>query len=508
MDALLCTTQRDLDTIGIKYLHYYLLAQGYDSGLLYLPEYDSRDSNKLKNIRRFIDKARPKLIGISLMSTEYNNVRHLTEYIKENFRSLPVIWGGIHPTIAPEMCLENADYVCIGEGERTLSELTGAIVKGRDEDIPGIKNLCYRRDGRIIKNDLHQLLDNLDGLPLCEQVARSGYIQHRGHIVPLSRDAFRKYARYSGTVYSIITSRGCPFSCTYCCNNVLSRLYHGNRTRRRSAANVISELRQAVADNPRIEYVNFQDDCFLSCTGEYLEDLCKAYKKEVRRPFIIRSVPVNINREKMEYLKSAGLGWISVGLQSGSDRVCGDIYHRRFLKKDFLNAARLIKEYDVAAFYDVILDNPFEKDDDRIETISALIELPKPYYMQFFSLSLYLGTELYERALRECPEYIGNYLEKNYQSYKKTVLNDMTRIAAFGDASKMKGLIGLYRENPDSLRFRFSLFIMGLLSKILLEPLAYLRVIALSQGGSYFRAFKVLRFYFKEGLSLYLKQFQ
>lgn len=507
MDVLIITTQNNLDTIGVKYLHNYLLEQGYDSCLLYLPAYDIRDDIKLEHIQRFISKNSPKLIGMSLMSTEYNDIRHLTRYLKENFKLLPIIWGGIHPTIAPEICLEYADYVCIGEGEIMFSELIGSIVNNRHREIPFIKNLCYKHNGQIKKNDLYPLFDKLDELPLCAPISKNSYIQYHKDILCLDQNIYRKYARYSGIVYSIITSRGCPFSCTYCCNNYISHLYSDKRVRRRSVVSVISELKKAISDTPYIQYVNFQDDCFLSCSSEYLRGFCEVYKKEIDKPFIIRSVPIFITKEKMEYLKSAGLGWISVGLQSGSDYVCKEIYDRKFLKADFLKAANLIKEYNVAAFYDVILDNPFESDDDRIKTIFALIETPKPYYTQFFSLSLYPGTELHERALRECPEHIENYLEKKYQSYKKTLLNDMMRIATFVDETKMKKLVNLFKDNSASFSFKFNFFFLSLFSKMIFEPLAYFRVIALSQGGSYWRALKILRFYLKEGLGRYFKQF-
>ncbi len=507
MDTLLITAQKDLDTIGLKFLHYYLLGQGYDSSLLYLPTYEPGDDIKLKNIHRFIAANRPKLIGISLMSTEYNHVRHLTKYLKDSFQSLPIVWGGIHPTIAPEMCLEYADYACVGEGEKTLTELTDAVVNSRNRDISLIKNLCYKDNGRIKKNNLYPLLDNLDEVPFYDHIPKKAYIQHNKEILSLDRNLYKKYARYEGTVYSVMTSRGCPFSCTYCCNNLISRLYGSKKVRKRSIANVISELKLAAQDNPWIEYINFQDDCFCASSNEYMRAFCESYKKEIHKSFIIRSIPSYITQQKLGYLKSAGLGWISLGLQSGSDYVCKEIYQRKSLKAEFLAAAKLIKKYNVAAFYDVILDSPFETDDDRIDTISTLAEIPKPYYTEFFSLSLYIGTELYEKALKECPGYMENYMEKDYLSYKKTLLNDMTRIATFVGEKKINKLIRIYRENPSSFSFRLNVRVFKLLSAIFFEPLTYLQLIKLSQGGSYLKTLKVLRFYFKLGLRRYLKQF-
>jgi radical SAM superfamily enzyme YgiQ (UPF0313 family) len=508
MDVLLISIQKDLDTIGIKYLHYYLLKHNYNSSLLFLPNYDPNNDNKLKHIRKFVIENSPKLIGISLISLEYNNARHLTKYLKDNFKLLPIVWGGIHPTIAPEMCLEYADYVCIGEGERTLLNLTHAIVNNGGNNLAQVKNLCYKKNDHIKRNELYPLLDNLDEIPSYDHIPINSYIQNHEVILPIDKNIFRKFTRYSGTTYSIMSSRGCPFSCTYCCNNFISRLYNSRKVRRRSIKNIISELAKAISDNPYIEYINFQDDCFLACSNEYLNEFCESYKKEISMPFIARSIPIYINREKIQSLKSAGLAWISLGLQSGSDHVCKEIYKRKSFKADFLKAAKIIKDYNIAAYYDVILDNPFESEEDKIETIKTLAETPKPYYTQFFSLSLYFGTELYERAQKECPERIENSLEKDYWLYKKNVLNDMIRIATFIDGTKIKRIVHLYKKNPESLRFRGKLFILKLMSSLLLEPLTYFQVIKLSQRGSYIRTLRVLRYYFDEGIMRYIIQFK
>jgi len=150
MNILLISIQNDLDIIGLKYLHYYLLKNGYNSFLLYLPNFNSSDDNVFKNISKFVLEIDPIFIGISLISTEYYNARDLTIYLKNNFKSIPVIWGGVHPTISPEMCLDYADYVCIGEGERTILDLANAV--NNNESVKTINNLCYIENDQIKKN--------------------------------------------------------------------------------------------------------------------------------------------------------------------------------------------------------------------------------------------------------------------------------------------------------------------------------------------------------------------
>ena len=84
--------------------------------------------------------------------------------------------------------------------------------------------------------------------------------------------------------------------------------------------------------------------------------------------------------------------WVSFGfgsgLASGSDRVCREVYNRKLLRKDFLEATRLVKEFRLVGLYDVILDNPFETHSEKMETVRALMEIPKPFLAEFFSLTL------------------------------------------------------------------------------------------------------------------------
>ncbi|MBC8495687.1 cobalamin B12-binding domain-containing protein [archaeon] len=505
ISVLLISLQRDLDIIGLKTLHYCLLKKGYDSVLLHLPNFNPNNNNALKQIGKFVLEISPKLIGISLMTVEYFNSRDLTKYLKNNFESIPIIWGGIHPTISPAMCLDDADYVCIGEGERTILDLANAI--NNDENVNNINNLGHIQNGKVKKNILYPLIENLDEIPSYDHIPINSFIQGKnGFIVPIDKKKFKKYARYRGTTYSIMSSRGCPFSCTYCCNNFISHLYQTKKIRRRSIKDIIFELEKTVNEYSEIEYINFQDDCFLACSDTYLKEFCEIYKGKIKKPFIIRAIPIYITPNKIKYLKDAGLAWINLGLQSGSDRVCNDIYKRKSLKADFLKAARIIKKFNIAAFYDIILDNPFENEEDRLATVQTLIETPKPFYTQFFSLTCYLGTEIYEKVKKELPEKIEDSLRKDYLSYKKNILNDLTRLAAFLNAEHMNKIVYFYKQNPRTFKFKISLFIAKLLTLIIYEPFTYWQVIKLSQQGSYLKTLRVLPNYVKEGLMRYLNQ--
>ncbi len=167
----------------------------------------------------------------------------------------------------------------------------------------------------------------------------------------------------------------------------------------------------------------------------------------------------------------------------------------------------IIKNQELAAFYDVILDNPFETDKDLIDTVLTLMETPKPYYTQYFSLSFYPGTELRKRALEDGLIEGDEYQSKDNLLYNKTSINNLVRLATFIPSTWMKLLLTLFRRNPISLWFKLNVFVARLFAIALAEPITYLKVIRLSQRKKLWATIRVLPHYMKEGLSRFLRQF-
>lgn len=503
-DVLLISLQEDLDVIGLRSLHYQLLKNGFASHMLFVPDFSRAAMSSA--VCSLVDKLSPSFIGISLMSVEYERAKQITHVLKTHRPSVPVLWGGIHPTIAPETCLDHADFVCIGEGERFIVEFADATASGTNPE--ALRNLCFRNNGQVIRNSLHPLIADLSELPSGDHVPRSSFVLHKGAVTSMNIKTFRKYARYSGITYSVMSSRGCPFSCTYCCNNALATIYGSRKVRFRSITAVIDDLKEAVSQYPFIEYINFQDDCFLARTDEEMERFCHLYAVEIRRPFIARCIPTFITKQKIESLQSAGLAWISLGLQSGSDHACREIYGRRSDKRDFLAAAKAVKDQNLAALYDVILDNPFETDEDRMETVLTLMETPKPFYTQFFSLSFYPGTELRRRAIEEGLIEGNEYLSEDYFLCGNTTMNNLIRLATFIPSAWMRFLLALYRRKSTSLWFRLNVAVARIFAIAFAEPLTSLTVIKLSQKNKLGATIRVLPYYMKQGLSRFCKQFK
>jgi hypothetical protein len=133
---------------------------------------------------------------------------------------------------------------------------------------------------------------------------------------------------------------------------------------------------------------------------------------------------------------------------------------------------------------------------------------PKPYFTQIFSLSFFEGTDIYERAKKECPELMEDYREKDFDIVDKKLINDIVRLSAFWNKGWVNIILGMYKNNPDNLLLVTLVKISKLLSITVLEPVTYFRVIKLSQSGSWIKTLKVVPNYFTNGFKAYLAQFK
>jgi len=463
MKLLLISLLPTTENFGLKYIHAYLHQHGHQSAILFVPRHDPAIQ---KPLRDFIDTYQPGLIGCGLMSYEAPFAGFLGKLTKADFPNIPFLAGGIHPTVAPEECLNYADMVALGESEETVLEIAEQVDAGKD--LKGIKNLVFKHDGKMVKNPLRPLIEDLDSIPFPGHFPAYSYVYHQNTIVPMDLKLFRNYTRYEGKAYNVISSRGCPFSCSYCCNSFLSKLYATKSIRKRSPQNVIKELRSEVEQFPDIILINIHDDCFLAHSREWHQEFVKDYKKWVDRPFIVRSTPLHLTEEKIAILKESGLAWVTMGLQSGSERINREVFHRKVSNNQFLEATRLAKRYGVSGYYDVILDNPFEEEEDVIETLRVLQKVPKPFQLQLFTLTFYKGTDIY-RMMQEKTGSKGELTIQNYFNYRPTYLNKLVRISPLITSSMMNYFI----EHRTSGLAKLLLAVSHVCIVTLVEPLSY-----------------------------------
>lgn len=404
----LISPHSDIWAMGLRQISACLKAAGHEPRLIFLPEPGERFYLPRPHPQAYppavVDQvcdlcADVDLVGIGLMSNFVGRARSLTEAIHHRI-DVPVIWGGIHPTVRPEECLQWADFVCIGEGEQAIVEFVDCMASGKDHR--NVQNIWLKD----IANPVRPLNTALDALPFPDYDLSSQYLLTEGRLVTLTPPLLAEYATYnfSGKTrisYMTYMTRGCPYACTYCCSNALSQIYpDSRRIRQRSPERVIAEIEFARQVIPDLQGIVFSDEVLLAVKTEELRRFGELYRQRVGLPFITSTTPGTITEEKLKCLIEAGLQDLRVGIQTGSPRI-RELFGRSEDDRLILTIAQRLNRFQKwipAPRYDVITDNPYDMEADKLATLRLAYQLPRPYRLQYFSLTFFPGTDLYRRA--------------------------------------------------------------------------------------------------------------
>jgi radical SAM superfamily enzyme YgiQ (UPF0313 family) len=406
----------DPESLAIRTLHAVLAAKGFKVYSIAFKRQnkddrmDDPDPGEISILIEKIKALNPVFVGISLRSTFFRLSVHLTEKIKAATGTF-VVWGGIHPTIKPVECVKHADAVCVGEGEEAIVDLAHALLKGKDID--NISNIWIKKDKQIVRNDLKPLIQDLDNLPFSALWDENKFIIHNNSILPM------RLENYSAK-YWTMTSRGCIFNCTYCCNNSLKKIFKGKGKylRRRSPENVIKELILVKCKIPRLEFILFGDDIF-TYDLKWLEKFCIEYKEKVNLPFTCFFHPKYLEEKAISILKVAGLEFFMSGIQSGSETFRKLYLSRNEKNSDIIKTGKRIKKYEISVLYNIITNNPIESDTDKYETLKLLTELPKPYEILTYSLVHFPETQLTKLLLSKGHISEDQVEDKYQKAYKQ-----------------------------------------------------------------------------------------
>jgi anaerobic magnesium-protoporphyrin IX monomethyl ester cyclase len=444
MKVTLISVYENITAYGMRSLAAVLKSSGFETQMIFLPR--ETEGHRWEGFRYAYPgavleqigdlAADSDLIGITLMSNYFDNAVQITEHL-HHATNAPIVWGGIHPTIRPEECLEYADVVCVGEGEDALRELAQQMATNLGYE--GIDNMWYKRNGEIIRTALRPLPHNLDQFPYPDYDLETEYVLHKGRIQPMTDALLLYYLTWpygseEEPMYATMMSRGCTCSCTYCCNNALRQTYLNRwHVRRRSVPNFVGELVEITTRFPGIKWIKIEDDVFLD-DPEVTRQFAEAYKQALDLPLFIPGFqPWMVREDIVSVLVSAGMKRVRVGIQSGSVQVLHRVYHRPGTIEQIAQAAAVLHKFTdliEPPWYDLIVDNPWETEQDQIKTLHVLLDLPKPYRLVLFSLTFYPGTELYERAVREgiITDDLNQIYRKNYLVSKQTYLNGLFRL--------------------------------------------------------------------------------
>jgi len=408
------------------FLHFPQEKGGVSPGLFLYPESVLEKVGELCSDSLFV--------GVSLMTNYFDRVVQLSRFLRTQV-GVPVVFGGIHATLMPKECAEFADYVCVGEGEGVIVDVARAFLEGKEPT--QVANIAYIRDGEFIQNPVRALVQNLDDIPFPDYSLDDDYVLMDGDLHRMDKKDVERLitsaapgekSAQEGPYYMTMMTRGCRYACTYCCNHRLFRLY-GRRgfIRRRSVENLIEELLWVRKNLPFVEFVVLTDDSFFDCDESRIREFCQAYKEKIGLPFLSLGTPFGINDEKLRMMVDAGMIYVQVGIQTGSERI-RKMYKRPFSNEEIISIADMLAKYVPRMLpprYDIIIDNPMEEDKDVVDSIRLLLKLKKPYFIQYFPLCLFPGTDLADRAAKA--GIITNWKEQVYRKQvfhkRRTYLN-------------------------------------------------------------------------------------
>lgn len=363
-----------------------------------------------EELKKTIHEYKPNFVAVSLLERNFPAAKSIGSFMKQEFPSLPVLIGGIMPTIAPEVVLgeEWVDMIVVGEGEYALLDIFE--LWHNKEKLKEVKNLYYKgTDGKIVRNPQRQLI-SMNDVP-----EQDWYDFDSRHMLkPFMGKIYR------GGPFEF--SRGCTKQCTFC---VAPQLRHvqaglGRYHRTKSPLTVIQEIEHKLKAYD-LNMLSFGDTDFLSGVPKrVMKEFLDLYIKRIHIPFTIQSGAETLRDEEiLTLLREAKCCAISVGVESGSERVRKSII-KKFVSKDTIKEAfTLCRKHALRLSANYMIGVPYETEDDVRETIQFNKELNPPSIAVTF-FTPFVGTELYEICVKE-----GYYEPFNIgsNSYKTTPLN-------------------------------------------------------------------------------------
>jgi len=352
----------------------------------YIGALDDRPINEI--VASEIKEYSPDLIAVSLLERNYSQAMSIIKEIKKNTIA-PVLVGGILPTISPDFVIniDEVDMICLGEGEEAIVDICNAIAQ--HNDIINIPNLWVKKHKKIYKNKLRQLID-------INQIPEQDWTPF---------DPRHLYRAYKGNVYRNGTfefARGCLKVCSFCVAPQLRKVQSniGHYHRFKNPDRIIQEIYNKIKPYD-LNLIHFGDTDFLfGMKKQVLETFSKLYKKQIDLPFLIQTSAEAINEDKMKLLKNAGCDNISVGVESGSDRIRKQIIHKNVSKRKIIDAFQLGRKYRIRMTANYMLGLPDETEEDIMESIHLNREINPPAISVFY-FTPFLGTELYELSLKK-----------------------------------------------------------------------------------------------------------
>ena len=371
--------------IGVGILGTILQEKGFNVKIwdLRLKSYD------LKKLKLFLESFNPIFVGISTTSIGFKSTIEICEMVKSHFPNIITIVGGPHPSSYPERTLENRDidFICVGEGESLIVEFARNI--SDIKKIESINGIGYRLNGKVVKILQKDIIKDLDALPFPDY-----------NLYPLA-----SYRLKDGSlVLPLLTSRGCPYSCTFCCSYKIQ----GKKYRMRSAINVVNEIERNLLEYNSSEFL-VVDDTF-NLDKRRVIKICDEIKK--RNLKIEWSCGQGIRADQSDYkvfsaMKDAGCNLVAIGIETVNPKTLERIKKGESIV-EIATAIKAAQKASLIVKGLFIIGLPGETMRDVLNTVDFFkktdIDLPR-----YSMMVIYPGTEMCEWMKENVSNYADPY---------------------------------------------------------------------------------------------------
>jgi radical SAM superfamily enzyme YgiQ (UPF0313 family) len=328
----------------------------------------------------------PGVLAASTLSQQYAEARDLVAWLRKRYDELgetpPVfVVGGVHPSMVPEQVMADGvwDHVAVGECEDAMVDLVERIDGGDAELISSCSNFLSWKSNARPRHYSERISDNWKRNPVRPFPNIS--------IMPMADyelfDTQRILDSKNGWA-GLITSRGCPYRCTYCLNHEVIDTYRAdlkapvrelNFFRFRHPEEVLDEMRFLLNRYERVNTFIMDDDLFTQ-NVEHAVNFCKAYEEsEINVPFVVNAHVKQLDERVANALKSAGCTILKMGIESGSPRVRKEVLQRPMSDNDIFETVRLAETAGLHSSGFVMVGLPGETHEERWETVDLLARL-------------------------------------------------------------------------------------------------------------------------------------
>jgi anaerobic magnesium-protoporphyrin IX monomethyl ester cyclase len=387
----------DVENNAVRVLASTLRQGGHHCAEIYFKDWISNHlfpatDTELDNLIKVIRDEQLDIVCVSIRaSAYYQSAKLITEVMHERL-GVTVLWGGMHPTLVPEVCVETADLVIKGEGEGALLDLADRLRDG--VDISDCGNLWVQQDdGSYIENPVRPLIADLD------TIAYRDFTTHEHKYFVYGKKIAEGDPMKGDPVFQMMGSRGCIYKCSYCYNSTYKKaIYPGQKWFRvRSPQSMVDEI-NAARKHWDFKRIRFDDEVF-NFQKAWVEEFCELYPREVGLPFEIFIEPKLVNEERMTMLRDAGLVNVYMGIQS-SERVTGNLYDRRVKNQTVNDIAELYHKLGVKPHFQLIFDDPVSTEGDKQALFEMVSNFPRPFDLYLFSMTVFPGSELVKKLLK------------------------------------------------------------------------------------------------------------